>query len=196
VTHPREYYDRVAREYSDMITSGIGGKLKRRETDCLMNLLSPKKDETILDAGCGSGFYARLIRSSSAKILCVDISSEMVGVVKKIGIDAEVHDIETMDLGRSFDKILCAGPLEFCRKPAKALRNLRRHINNGGYMVVSTLSVSPFGFVYWFYHLSHGLRINLFSLSRIAALLKEAGFRIEVVRRPTSFLHVIKARPA
>jgi len=178
-----------------MITSGIGGNLKRREMDSLMTLLSPKKGETILDAGCGSGFYAKLIRPSGAKILCVDVSSEMVETVRNLGVDAEVHDIELLDLGRTFDKILCAGPLEFCRNPAKALRNLRRHVNNGGYMVLSTLNVSPFGFVYWVYHLSHGLRINLFSLGRIARLLKEANFKIETAQKPTSFLYVMKAKP-
>jgi len=178
-----------------MITSGIGGNLKRREMDCLMTLLSPKKDETILDAGCGSGFYAKLIRHAGAKILCVDISSEMVETVKSIGVDAEVHDIESLELGRKFDKILCAGPLEFCRDPAKALRNLRRHINNRGYMVLSTLNVSPFSFVYWVYHLSHGLRINLFSLGCIVRLLEEANFKIETIQKPTSFLYVIKTKP-
>ncbi len=194
-THPKEYYDKVARKYSSMITSGVGGNMKRREMDCLMTLLSPKKGETILDAGCGSGFYAKLIRNSGAKILCVDISSEMVETVRRTGLEAEVHDIESMDLGRKFDKILCAGPLEFCRNPAKALRNLRHHVTNEGCMVLSTLSVSPFGFVYWIYHLSHGLRINLFSLRWIVRLLEEAKFKIETIQKPTSFLYVIKTKP-
>lgn len=195
-TRPKEYYDAIAKRYSEMITSGIGGTMKRREKDCLLRLLSPKEGEMILDAGCGSGFYAKPISDSGAAVLCVDISARMVEVVRKAGLEAEVHDVQSLDLHREFDKILCAGPLEFCREPLKALQSLRKHLKKDGYMVLSVLNVSVVGLVYRLYHLSHGFTINLFSLKRIAALLRQTDFRIEAVERPTSFLYVIKARPA
>jgi hypothetical protein len=50
------------------------------------------------------------------------------------------------------------------------------------------------GFAYWLYHMSHGLRINLFSLSHIVRLLEQAGFMIEAVEKPSSFMYVIRAR--
>jgi 2-polyprenyl-3-methyl-5-hydroxy-6-metoxy-1,4-benzoquinol methylase len=193
---PKEYYDVIAKRYSEMITSGIGGTMKRREKDCLMRLLSPTKGEKILDAGCGSGFYAKLIRNSGAAVLCVDISPGMVDVAKKAGMEAEVHDVQFLDLHKEFDKILCAGPLEFCKEPSKALQSLRKHLKKDGCIVLSVLNVSIIGLVYRVYHLSHGFTINLFSLRRIATLLRQADFRIEAVERPTSFLYVIKSRPA
>jgi len=167
--------------------------MKRQEIDCLMNLLSPRKGESVLDVGCGSGLYGKLIDQTGAKVLCIDISPKMVDVVRNAGLDAEVHDVESLELGRRFDKILCAGPLEFCRHPSKALANLRCHVCSDGCLVLSTLNVSIIGFVYYVYHLSHGFRITLFSLKRIAALLVKAGFRVDVVKKPTSFLYVIKA---
>jgi 2-polyprenyl-3-methyl-5-hydroxy-6-metoxy-1,4-benzoquinol methylase len=179
-----------------MITSGIGGAMKRRETDCLMSLLSPRKRESVLDVGCGSGFYGRLIDQAGAKVMCVDISPKMIDIVRGAGLDAEVQDVESLELGRRFDKILCAGPLEFCRQPSKALANLRRHVHNEGCLVLSALNVSIIGFAYYLYHFSHGLRITLFSLRRIAALLVKAGFRVDVVEKPTSFLYVIRATPS
>jgi len=193
--NPKEYYDRVAENYTKMITSGFGGELKSREKGCLVRLLSPQKDETILDAGCGSGFYAKMIRKSGARVFCVDISPAMIETVKLSGFEGETHDIQSLNLNRRFDKILCAGPLEFCRDPQKAIQNLRRHLVNGGHIVLSVLTVSFIGIAYWFYHLSHGLRINLFSLRKIVALLNSAGLKVEAVEKPTPFLFVIRARP-
>jgi len=169
--------------------------MKKREKNSLMHLLSPRRGERVLDVGCGSGFYANLIRSQGAAVFCVDISPNMVEVVRRAGIDAEVHDVQHLGLNREFDKILCAGPLEFCKQPLKALKNLRRHIAKEGCLVLSVLNVSVIGLVYRLYHLCHGFRTNLFSLNRIASLLSQAGFSIEAVEKPTSFLYVIKARP-
>ncbi|MFH0848213.1 MAG: methyltransferase domain-containing protein [archaeon] len=192
---PSEHYDRVARKYSEMISSGLGGRLKNRERDCLMYLLSPKSTDVILDAGCGSGFYANMIRKSGAQVFCIDVSSVMVEVAKESGLDAEVHDVQSMNLNRKFGKILCAGPIEFCNSPLEALRNLRRHLTGEGCIVLSILNISVMGIVYWLYHFSHGIRINLYSLRGIKELLSNAGFRIEMVERPTSFLFAIKAAP-
>jgi len=191
----KEHYDRVAKKYPRMLTSGIGGQLKGREKNTLMRLLSPKSGETILDAGCGSGFYADMIRKSGAQVLCIDISPAMVEVVRTFGLDAQVHDIESLNLNMRFDKILCAGPLEFCKQPLKALQNVRRHVSEGGYIVLSVLNVSIMGLVYWFYHISHGVKITLYTLSRITNLLNQAGFDVEIVERPVSFLFAIRARP-
>jgi ubiquinone/menaquinone biosynthesis C-methylase UbiE len=193
-TREREYYDKVAKKYSRMISSGIGAALKRNERDCLMRLLSPRRGQSVLDVGCGSGFYANLIRNTGAEVFCVDISPEMVSVVRSAGMKAEVHDVESLNLEKRFDKILCAGPLEFCRQPSRALENLRCHLSREGCIVLSVLSVSVMGFAYWLYHMSHGLRINLFSLSRIAHLLEQADFTIEAVEKPSSFMYVIRAR--
>ncbi len=192
----KKHYDKVAESYSRMITSGVGGAMKRQEICCLMNLLSPRKGESVLDVGCGSGFYGKLIDQAGAKVLCVDISSKMIDIVRNAGLDAEVRNVESLELGRRFDKILCAGPLEFCRQPANALVNLRRHLHSDGYLVLSALNVSIIGFGYYLYHFSHGLRITLFSLKHIATLLMRAGFKIDIVKKPTSFLYVIRATPS
>ena len=174
-----KYYDKVAKQYSKMITSGLGGDLKSREKSSLIHLLSPTSSDAILDVGCGSGYYAEAIRRTGAHVFCIDISPVMVEVVRQSGIEAEVQDIQSLNLNRKFDKILCAGPLEFCQDPLKALQNVRQHLNDEGYVVLSTLHFSLMGLVYWIYHLSHGLRIHLYSLDEITRLLNE----VRILRR-------------
>lgn len=169
--------------------------MKRREKDSIIRLLSPKKGDSILDAGCGSGFYARLVSDLGAEVFCVDIAPKMVEVVAGAGFRAQVCNVESLRLERKFDKILCAGVLEFCKQPLKALLSLREHLRNGGHMVLTFPNVSVLGLAYWLYHLTHGITISLFTLDRVASLLESAGLRIQVVEKPLPFLFVVKARP-
>jgi len=193
--HPREYFDRLATRYSSVTSSGIGGVMKRRERNSIIRLLSPKKGDSILDAGCGSGFYARLISDLGAEVSCIDIAPKMVEVIAGVGFRAHVCDVESLRLERKFDKILCAGVLEFCKQPLRALMSLREHLRNGGHVVLTFPNVSILGLTYWLYHLTHGVTISLFTLSRVASLLESAGLRIQVIERPLPFLFVVKARP-
>ncbi len=191
----REYFGQVAENYSHTITSGFVGGLKNREKDYVMRLLSPRKGDWILDAGCGSGFYAHLVDKAGARVFCVDISPPMVQIVTSSGIQAEVHNIESFDLDRKFNKILAAGPLEFCENPFKAMQNLRKHISDNGSLVCTVPRISLAGAAYWCYHLSHGLAIKLFSLKGIISILDRAGFEVETVLKPIPFLFIIRAIP-
>jgi len=190
---PRDYFQLIADEYSTTTTSGFVGALKRRESNCLLRLLSARRGERILDAGCGSGFYAKLIKKTGAEVFCVDISRAMVEQVRASGMEAEVQDIEALNLKRKFEKVLVAGPLEFCENPLEALRNLRRQISDSGRIVLTVPNVSIIGAVYWLYHLTHGFSIRLFSLRRIAALLNQAGFKVDEVEKPTPFILAVGA---
>lgn len=49
----------------------------------LVNLLDPKEGEKILDAGCGTGDLAELIRQKGALVTGIDNSVEMIETAKK-----------------------------------------------------------------------------------------------------------------
>jgi hypothetical protein len=98
-----------------------------------------------------------------------------------------------MNLGCEFDKILVAGPLEFCECPYEVLQNLRRHIKRNGRIVLTVPNFSISGLAYMLYHLTHGFTIRLFTLNRITSLLNMTGFRVDVVEKPTSMILAISA---
>ncbi len=188
----RQYFDKVAPKYRNMTSSGIIGKVREREMKSVMRMLSPKPCESILDAGCGSGFYSLRIKSVGAIVLGVDSSPRMVHEARKIGIHAELCDLESLNLGLKFDKILCAGVLEFCRDPLKVIRRLRAHLREEGIIVFLIPTCSLGGIFYKLYHLSHGLNIILFPLGEIEELLRKADLKIVAVEKTAPFGHLIK----
>ena len=167
--------------------------MRKREKECVMQMLSPQPGETILDAGCGSGFYSIPIKERGAEVLGVDISPKMVEAVIKSGIKAEVHNLQTLNLGKKFGKIVCAGVLEFCEDPQRVIENLKNHLNEQGFIVVLIPSFSLGGLAYKLYHLSHGVHVTLFSLGRIENLLNKSGLKIVAMGKPAPFTYVLKA---
>lgn len=62
---------------------------------------------TVLDAGCGQGFFANLIKNCGMRVIGVDISSSGITAARKNygtdGLDFVVGDINTMHFAHSFD---------------------------------------------------------------------------------------------
>jgi len=190
---PEEYFDKIAGKYAELTSRGILGAMRKREKECVMQMLSPQLGETVLDAGCGSGFYSILIKERGAEVLGVDISPKMVEAAIKSGIKAEVHDLQSLNLGRKFNKIVCAGVLEFCEEPQRVIENLKNHLNEHGFIVILIPSFSLGGLAYKLYHLSHGVHVTLFSLRRIENLLNKSGLKIVAMENPAPFTYVLKA---
>ncbi len=78
---------------------------KHLEAPSFLSALGDVTGLTVLDAGCGSGFYARtLARAGAAKVIGLDLSEGMLAVAvdrersENLGIDYEVGDLS--DAGR------------------------------------------------------------------------------------------------
>ena len=57
----------------------------------LLRLLEIKKDETILDVGCGPGFFAREFAKKGAKVIGMDISKELIKTANENSKNIEYH---------------------------------------------------------------------------------------------------------
>ena len=65
--------------------------------EALVNALPIELGDTVVDMGCGSGFYARLLSQrvgNSGRVLCVDIQPEMIELAKKLATDAGISNME------------------------------------------------------------------------------------------------------
>jgi SAM-dependent methyltransferase len=111
----------------------------------VLEALGDVSGRTILDAGCGPGFYAAELARRGANVIGFDQSSEMVALARRrLGADAElrVHDLtDPIDWLESdaVDLVLMALVLHHLEDPVPALRELHRVLTTQGRLVISTI---------------------------------------------------------
>jgi malonyl-CoA O-methyltransferase len=136
----RKNFSRFAASYDTY--SGIQLRAGAR----LIKLTTPARCAEILDIGCGTGNYTRLLRDKfpAAKIKAIDISERMINIAKRklfgSGVEFIVADAEEINLIEGFDLITSNACLQWFADPETALKNYSNILNAGG-----TISFSVFG---------------------------------------------------
>jgi ubiquinone/menaquinone biosynthesis C-methylase UbiE len=124
------------------------------------DLLSPKKDDIILKAGCGYGRLSGTFLSAEAQVVGFDISISMIKYIKnrwndyKADYKCSVADLTHLPFEDStFDKVLCNGVLVHIEDPMAAVQELARVTKSDGYILIDGNSLlSPFSFWIWLNH--------------------------------------------
>lgn len=102
-------YEKSARIY-DLLYVGIGLKDYRAETAELDRLIkeSCPAARTLLDVACGTGAHLAEL-SRRYEVEGADLSPAMLAVARRRlpGISLHQADMRTLDLGRSFDAVIC-----------------------------------------------------------------------------------------
>jgi SAM-dependent methyltransferase len=163
----------------------------RRQQECaiLLDWLDARPGETVLDIGCGDGYYDSLVARAGARVLGIDIHPRWLPFAKKYyGSEAAefIHmDAEEMDLpGRVFDKALSLCVVEHFRRDETVLSNIARVLKPGGHFVFSADSLSN-PEISDAERARHKLRyaVNTFyDEGMITAKLARAGFMVEKTR--------------
>ncbi len=190
-----EYFGAAAGGYARFRDRTFLRTLRQREEAVIMRLLDPGPGESILDAGCGAGYYSLRIMRSGASAYGVDISPAMVEGARARGVEAVVGDLASLSLGRRFDKILCAGVLEFCPDHKAVLSRLSDHLKGRGSIVVLVPGRSPAGWAYALYHRSHGVAVRLFDAEDLRAL-GPTGLALDAIEVPTPMSLVARLSPS
>ncbi len=109
------------------------GKIQHAKMRDLVGMVDFKKDDLVLDAGCGTGICKEFIHS---KIIGVDSSIEML----KIGRlkDVVLGRCESLPFKNCvFDKVICISVLENIKQKKKAILEMVRVLKYGGTIVVT-----------------------------------------------------------
>ena len=148
--------------YSNFLFQRVKGRL--------LEWVEPGPQHTVLDIGCGAGYFLMMIRERYAKcgfapkLVGIDISdaqlSYTVQRMTKEGVDAVVvhGNGEYLPFAdEAFDLITCSEVIEHVRNPHRALRDMRRILKPEGLLLLSTPSMtaqnlwgkilSPFAFI-------------------------------------------------
>jgi len=90
-----EYRDKVAPEYEQWNierAAYCGDWLEKR---VIMNRINPQPEETILDAGCGTGRLTRLLAPKCKKVYATDFSPRSIEVLNERIRRERIHNVES-----------------------------------------------------------------------------------------------------
>lgn len=142
-------------------------------------LLEPGRDHSILEVGCGSGFYTSWLAGRSREFEAIDACEEMVQACRGLGISAQCSSLEAWSSSRKFQRILAAGVLEFAQDPAEFLRAAERRLEPGGRLVLLVPHAGWRGWIYSWWHILLGCPARAISLRELRRLASIAGLVIE-----------------
>lgn len=184
----RAHYGPWAHTYGQPEHEGaLMAYVRARENRIIQSFLELQGRESILDAGCGTGAMARSLKARGHEVWAVDCTPEMIARVDGHVDRAMVADLHELDLGRTFDLILCIGALEFSPAPAVVLTRLRRHLVVGGRLILLVPRTGPGGWAYRLIKGRAGLEARLYSPLALRWLAEGTGLRW--IRHRTPFIH-------
>ena len=103
--------------------------------------LGLREGDTILDVGVGSGWTTVFLAESGFRATGIDIAPANVVVsrrrAQRYGAPAEfeVADMDTLDLGRTFDAVLVFDALHHSTRQREVIERLAQHVRPGGWVL-------------------------------------------------------------
>jgi ubiquinone/menaquinone biosynthesis C-methylase UbiE len=134
------HYDDLADHWEQIADSPVRTDLL---WPTLESMLPDLTDRRVLDAGCGSGVYARMLVERGAEVVGVDVSEAMVREAREQVPNANFiqSDLsETIDFVEddSIDIILCQHVFSHLEDLTTPLNEFARVLIDGGVLVIST----------------------------------------------------------
>ncbi|MFO7946629.1 MAG: class I SAM-dependent methyltransferase [Armatimonadota bacterium] len=132
----------TAERYDRWFQTPFGSRAATMEKQVLQELLGPGDGQSLLDIGCGTGYFTEWVRTLGYEVAAVDSSETMLKAARsRFAGEVQVRQMEA-ELLRfppdSFDMALMMTSLEFTDDPARALREAVRVSQNG--IVVGVLN--------------------------------------------------------
>jgi SAM-dependent methyltransferase len=183
VERAAELYGRESSRYSRARPHGLREFVLADQRAAIVDLAQPRPTDRVLDVGCGAGTIAALLRPRVASICGVDVCAEVLAIARRWLDDVGEGRLETLDLGREFDLVVCCGVLDFAEDAGAAFRAIRRHLAPGGRAIVATAALSAIGVGYAFVRRLQGVRVRLYTAAQLSALSGSSGLRCATIRR-------------
>jgi SAM-dependent methyltransferase len=101
----------------------------------VLEFLSPKGGERILDIGCGDGALTAEITAVGAEVVGIDSSEPMVDAARNRGLDARIGDAQALAFESEFDAVFSNAALHWMPNLDAVLAGVYRALKAGGRFV-------------------------------------------------------------
>ncbi len=153
-----EYFDRRASSYlAKSETSLLWKSVRCEEWRAIRSALTLRPGLSLLDMGCGAGYYSLQIRNiMNVEIYGVDESEAMMEAYRTQGFSGICSPIEAFVGDKKYDRILIAGVLEFVKNPEPVIAKAAGLLKEPGKIVCLIPNVGTIGVVYQWAHALQG----------------------------------------
>ncbi|WLR43681.1 class I SAM-dependent methyltransferase [Bacillus carboniphilus] len=97
----------------------------------------------VLDVGCGDGYGSQKLMEQGFKVHGVDLSHEMIKIARnRKGVNLSFQQANMMDLpyeNQQFDALMVINAIEWTEHPLAALKELKRVVKVGGFLLIGIL---------------------------------------------------------
>ena len=158
--------------------------LRKIEREKVIQFSNLKKGGTLIDVGCGRGYYSLQGMKAGMKVTAIDIFPELIRKLTGKVNTTLVGDVETLTLSKTFNRVICAGVLDFVLNPEKALSNLFRLTSPKGRLILLVPRTGIGGQIYRLEKNLSGFDVNLFSLDWLTLIAQKNSMRLVDVDYP------------
>jgi ubiquinone/menaquinone biosynthesis C-methylase UbiE len=175
--------------WKDLILKILGypSVIRRVQAPIILEMLELKKDDMVLDAGCGRGFFTYEIGKRCKMSIGIDwILSEDLSFAmsKRSNVSFIKGDVQKLPLAsRKFDKILLSSVLQMVEDDRALLKECRRVLKKEGILVLSV--PVEYHYIKRLNSLKPQLKKRFgalgkayYSLNEVVELLRSEGFKI------------------
>ncbi|MGK2961858.1 MAG: class I SAM-dependent methyltransferase [Gemmatimonadaceae bacterium] len=208
-------YDSIAAEYASKVDSAPYNALYERPA--MLSMLPGVEGQIILDAGCGSGWYAEQLAGRGAHVDAIDASASMAEFARERlerAAGAGRFTVQVADLSERlpfedarFAGALSALVLHYLIDWRPALREIHRVLQPGGWLLLSTHHPSADATHFStndYFRTEHvtdhwdwvgDVQFYRRSLTEIFASLRDSSFAIDTVSEPAPTREFMESEP-
>ena len=180
----KSHFSNKAKNYHYKSLTFPWSLIRKNESRIILNFLGDIREKNILDVGSGSGYYSKLmVKKKAKKVYALDNSKAMLNNITEKNIVKINQSAESFDIKKKFEKIVCAGLLEFVGSSEKVLKNIKKHSKKKCELVILCPQNNILAKIYKFYHYLNKINIRLFEFEEIEKVLNLSGWKIKKIKK-------------
>jgi ubiquinone/menaquinone biosynthesis C-methylase UbiE len=187
------YWSKFAYGYAKGVNHIVGNEMQQT----IIKRLTEESDlGEVIEFGCGTGFFTKVIANKAKHVIATDLSDEMLEIagqeLKEFhNITIKKADCESTPFpSEKFDTVVMVNLIHFIKKPSRCLQESYRILKNSGLLLL--VDYTGYG-MKWFEKMKLGIRFfttvgippryaqsNL-SPHTLSALVESEGFYVEKI---------------
>lgn len=153
--------------------------------------LTGKNTFSVLDIGCGTGWISELWANSGAFVTGLEPSESRAHIARQRNIRVLSCYVEDMPTQERFNLIIIRHVVEHFEQPGVILKNLKKHLLPGGFILVVVPNINCIGRILFDTHWTWVLpwHCSFFTPRSLKILLKKSGYKIKTIYQTPSPLY-------